>query len=119
MSVDKLIHVEVALVEDDNARRGVVQHEPLDHVVERGVEPLPLGFQPLLGFAVLPVDLANDQEQDQRDHQGSQVAAAIRRRVCARQSDSAAAIVLVATTMIGKRLSLAPAPSRSVLSTGL
>ena len=61
-------HVGVAAVAGDDVSGGVVQDQPLRHVVERGVEPQPLRLQPLLGLAVLPVDLADDQEEDQRDH---------------------------------------------------
>ncbi|MGY3405327.1 hypothetical protein ACVWZV_001440 [Bradyrhizobium sp. GM5.1] len=38
------------------------------HVVQGGVEPPSLRFQPLLRLPILTADLANDQEQDQRNH---------------------------------------------------
>ncbi len=61
-------HVGIAAVAGDDVSSGVVQDQPLRHVVQGGVEPLPLRFDPLLGLAVLPFDLADDQKQDQRDH---------------------------------------------------
>ena len=66
----QIVHLEVALVEGDDARRCVVQDEPLRHVVERGVEPLFLGGEQLLRDFVLAVDLADDHEQDEGDHRG-------------------------------------------------
>ena len=68
----QVVHVDVAPVEGDDARRGVERHQALDHVVQRGVEPAPFRFQPLLRLAVLPGDLPDDQEQDQGDHRGRQ-----------------------------------------------
>ncbi len=65
-------HVDVALVDRDDAPGGVVHHQPLDHVVQRGVEPMPFGLQPLLRVTTLPGDLPDDQEQDQGDHHGRQ-----------------------------------------------
>ena len=109
----QIVHVEIALVADDDARRGVIQHEALRHVVQRGVEPVLFRFQPLLRFPILPGHLPDDQEQDEGDHQRGQTAAAIRNRVCARQSASAAETVVVATTTIGKWLNSAAEPSRS------
>jgi len=64
----QLVHVDVAPVEGDDARGGVIQHQALDHVVQRGVELAPLRLQSLLGFTALPGDLPDDQEQDQGDH---------------------------------------------------
>ncbi len=60
-------HIDVALVDGDDARGRVVHHQALDHVVERGVEPVPFRFQPLLCLAALPGHLPDDEEQDQRD----------------------------------------------------
>ncbi len=68
----QIVHVDVALVEGDEARRGVERRQALDHVVERGIEPAPFRFQPLLRLAVLPGDLPDDQEQDQGDHRRRQ-----------------------------------------------
>ncbi|MET4765026.1 hypothetical protein ABH970_005398 [Bradyrhizobium ottawaense] len=61
-------HVGVASVAGDDGAARVVEDQPLRHVVQGGVEPQPLRFQPLLRFAVLPVDQADDQIEDQRDH---------------------------------------------------
>ena len=72
MSGRQIVHVDIALVEGDEARRGVERHQSLDHVVQGGIEPVPFRFQPLLRLAVLPGDLPDDQEQDQRDHRGRQ-----------------------------------------------
>jgi hypothetical protein len=65
-------HVEVATVDGDDAAGGVVLHQPLHHVVQRRIEALPLHLQPLLRLAVLPVDLADDQEQHACDHEGGE-----------------------------------------------
>ena len=43
----QIVHVDVALVEGDDAGRCVVQHEALRHVVQGGVEPVLFRFQPL------------------------------------------------------------------------
>lgn len=61
-------HLYVAAVEGDDARGGVVHNQSLDHVVERGIKPLPFQFQPLPRFTVLSRDLPDDQVQYQRDH---------------------------------------------------
>ena len=68
----QIVHVDVALVEGDEACRGVERRQALDHVVERRIEPTPFRLQPLLRLAVLPGDLLNDQEQDQGDHRRRQ-----------------------------------------------
>jgi hypothetical protein len=115
----QLIHVEVAPVEGDDARGRVVQHQALDHVVERGVEPAPLGFQRCWDSRFCRLIWRMIRNRISPTTEAASRAAVTRKRVCARQSDSAAAIVLVATTTIGKRLSFAPEPSRSMSSTGL
>ena len=66
----QVIHVDVALVAGDDACGCVVQHEALRHIVQRGIEPLLLRFEPLLRFQALPGHLADDQEQNEGDHQG-------------------------------------------------
>ena len=63
----QIVHVDVTAVEGDDARRGIERHQALDHVVQGGVEPAPFRFQPPLGFAALPRDLPDDQEQGQGD----------------------------------------------------
>jgi hypothetical protein len=68
----QLVHVDVALVEDDNASGRVVHQKPLGHVVQRRVELEPLGLQFLLHLAVLGVHLPDDQEEDAGDHGGRQ-----------------------------------------------
>ena len=65
------VHVDVAPVESDDVAGGVVEHQALDHVVQRGIELAPFRLEPLLRLAVLPRDLPDDQEQDQGDrHRG-------------------------------------------------
>ncbi|MEH2524686.1 hypothetical protein V1288_002595 [Bradyrhizobium sp. AZCC 2176] len=66
------MHVDIAPVEGDEPRRCVERHQSLDHVVERGIEPAPFRFQPLLCLAALPCDLPDDQEQHQGDHRRRQ-----------------------------------------------
>lgn len=61
-------HVGVAAVAGDDVSGCIVQDQPLRHVVQGGVEPPSLRFQPLLRLPILTADLANDQEQDQRNH---------------------------------------------------
>ena len=119
-SVDRSVHIDVALVADDDAGGCVVQHEALRHVVERGVEPVLFRFQPPLRFPVLPGDLPDDQQQDDGDRQrgqngGDDQKPGLRAPVGERRAET----VVVATTTIGKWLSSAAEPSRSRLSTGL
>ncbi len=68
----QLVHVEIALVAQDDACLCVIQHEPLRHVVQGGVEPVFLQFQPPLCFLILPGHLPDDQEQNEGDHEGGQ-----------------------------------------------
>ncbi len=68
----QVVHVDVALVEGDEASRGVERRKTLNHVVQGGIEPAPFRFEPLLRLAVLPGDLPDDQEQDQGDYRGRQ-----------------------------------------------
>ena len=64
----QIVHVDIAAVEGDDARRGIERDQALNHAVQRSVEPGPFRFQPLLRFAVLAGYLPDDQEQDQGDH---------------------------------------------------
>ena len=66
------VHVDVAPVTGNDTRRSIIQHQPLRHVVKGGVEPMPLGFQPLLRFLILSVHLADDQVQNERDNKCGQ-----------------------------------------------
>ena len=68
----QIVHVEVALVGGDDPCGGVIQHETLRHVVQRGVEPMLLRFQPVLRFPILPGHLPDDHEQNEGDHQCGQ-----------------------------------------------
>ena len=95
----QVVHVDVAPVEGDDARRGVERHQSLDHVVQGGVE---LGFVPLPAAAALRwlcrVICRIIRNRISAITAAASVAAMIRNRVCSRQSASAAATVLVATT---------------------
>ena len=65
-------HVDIALVADYHARRLVIQHQTLGHVVEGSVEAMFFRCELLLRLLILPVHLADDQEQNEGDHQGRQ-----------------------------------------------
>jgi hypothetical protein len=64
----QVVHVDVALVEGDDAGRGVIQHKALRHIVERGVDLVLLCLELLLRLQVLPIDQPDDQEKDDGDH---------------------------------------------------
>ena len=62
-------HVDIAPVEGDDARGGVIHAPaPWTMLFSAVSSRCRLRFQPLLRVAALPGDLADDQEQDQRDH---------------------------------------------------
>ena len=66
------VHVEIALVADDEALRRIEQQQALRHVVDGGVEPLLFQRQPLPRPAVLLRELADDQEQQRGDGEHGQ-----------------------------------------------
>src|SRR5437763_1836715 len=65
-------HVDIALVADYHARRLVIQHQTLGHVVEGSVEAMFFRCELLLRLLILPVHLPDDQEKHEGDHQGRQ-----------------------------------------------
>ena len=65
----KAVHLEIALVADDEMLSGIEQQEALRHVVDGGVETLLFQRQPLLGRAVLVRKLADDEKQQGGDRQ--------------------------------------------------
>ena len=63
------VHVDVALVADDQPLRTIEQQQALRHVVDGGVQALLFKRQALFRQPVLPRQLAHDEEQQGRDHQ--------------------------------------------------
>ena len=60
------VHLDIALVADDEPLRRIEQQQALRHVVDGGVEPLLFQRQPLLRQSVLLRQLANDEKQHER-----------------------------------------------------